>query len=170
MEKALKPKKGIKKNFLYNGLGFPVIIDEVEFSILDGEEYFHIEFDKLKFCFLTMIMVDPEVEFVGGMLKFVRQSLEFSMEEMAVELGVKAKTTILKMEEKHEERIKLTPFQKFKIKSAIKDHLDKIMSTKIERVLKDEPKKPVIKEKPAPMRLSAEMSVSSFFELGTATA
>ena len=160
----MKEKKGIKKNFIYKGLGFPIMIDEVEFSVIDGEEYYNIDFEKLKYSFLAIIMIEPEIEFVGGMLKFARQSLELSMEEMAEKLGV-VKSTISKWEALNDDLIKLDQFQKFKIKSAIKVHLDKIMEMKIERVLVEPPKKAIAKSrKPAPMKIPTDLSLSSVFE------
>ena len=165
MGKITKEKKGTKKNFLYKGLGFPIVIEEVQFSIIDGEEYYDIDFENLKYSFLAIIMIEPNIEFGGGMLKFVRQSLELSMEEMAEKLGVAAKSTISKWEAANEDSIKLAPFQKFKIKSAIRAHLDKIMELKIERVLVEEPKKQASKvQKPVPMRVPANLSLSSVYE------
>ena len=164
MKNEIKIKKGIKKDFIYKGLGFPISIDEVEFSIIEGEEYYDIDFEKLKYSFLAIIMIEPKIEFIGGMLKFVRQSLELSMEEMAEKLGI-VKSTVSKWEALNDDVIKLDQFQKFKIKSAIKIHLDKIMEMKIERVLVEGPKKTAPKtNKPAPMKIPADLSLSSVFE------
>jgi hypothetical protein len=160
----LKEKKRIKKNVIYKGLGFPIMIDAVECSVIDGEEYYDIDFEKLKYSFLAIIMIEPEIEFVGGMLKFVRQSLELSMEEMAEILKI-AKSTISKWEAANEDAINLGPFQKFKIKSAIKSYLDKIMEMKIERVLVEGPKKTTPKtRRPAPMKVPSDLSLSKVFE------
>lgn len=164
MAKTTKEKKITKENYKYYGLGFPVILEKVEVTIIDGEEYYDIDFQNLKYGFLAILMIDPNIDFLGGMIKFVRQSLELSMEEMATRLDV-VKSTISKWEVKNEEVIKLTDFQKFKIKQDIKSYLDKIMEIKIEKVLdKKDKKKTALPSKPKPMRVPTNLPLSAVFD------
>jgi transcriptional regulator with XRE-family HTH domain len=161
--KEISNERKIEKDYIYHGLGFPVILKEVGYHEIDGERYYEINFMEIKFTFLIFIMTYPKIEISGGMLKFIRQSLEITMEEMADRLKV-AKSTISKWESKNHDKIELSNLQRFKIKSHIKDHLDRIMEYKIEQVLEEE--KTMKKEK-RPLKaieFPSTLSLSSLFE------
>lgn len=159
--KTAPSKRLIKKNYIYHGLGFPVELESVEVEVIDGEEYYNIDILNLKFSMLIVLMIDPSIKLLGGMIKFVRQSLELSMEEMANKLGV-VKSTIQKWEEKSDKIIELTDFQIFKVKQEIKNYLDRIIEFKIEKVLDDKVKKES-KKAQKPMRVPLNIPLSELF-------
>lgn len=163
MKKEQGKNRKIKKNFKYSGLGFPVILEEVIVETIEGEDYYHIDFQELKYSFLILIMFNPNLDLIGGMLKFTRQSLELSMDEMAERMQV-AKSTIAKWESKVEEKIKLSDLQLFRIKQDIKSHLDKIMEYKIERVLDKKKKDAPASKKAAPLKVPTQISLASLFD------
>ena len=161
-----KTNERIEKNFLYHGLGFPVILDEVIIEIDGDEEYYQINFESIQIQALNHIMSDPNVELTGGMLKFVRQTLEMSTDEMA-QLLKKVKSTISKWEtNKREEFIKLTPLDKFRIKTEIKNYFIRMLDESVESVLETKSEK-TAKKKPIKLKTVNSLNpITSIIQIG----
>ena len=112
-------------------------------------------------------MSDPNVELTGGMLKFVRQTLEMSTDEMA-QLLKKVKSTISKWEtNKREEFIKLTPLDKFRIKTEIKNYFIRMLDESVESVLETKSEK-TAKKKPIKLKTVNSLNpITSIIQIGT---
>jgi DNA-binding transcriptional regulator YiaG len=76
-------KKKIVKNYIYEGLGFPITLHNVELVEFDGE--FHPKIDARKISDMAIIsLVDQKSRLTGNQIKFIRKYFFKSLREFSI--------------------------------------------------------------------------------------
>lgn len=75
-------KKKIVKNYIYEGLGFPIALHDVELVEFDGE--FHPKLDVRNISDIAIIsLVDQKYRLTGNQIKFIRKYFSKSLREFS---------------------------------------------------------------------------------------
>ena len=76
-----------KKNYRYYGLGFPVLLENIEFLKIDGAMAPNIDYIKLEELVLPLIAQKP-TRLTGAEIKFIRHHFRMSLIDFAKRFGV----------------------------------------------------------------------------------
>ncbi len=91
-----------KKNFLYEGLGFPVLLADVKTEIHEGEEIPLINHRRLEEAVFEQLILTPEI-LTGAQLAWVRGFMGLSQVELAKHLAFNSHATISSWESRGHE-------------------------------------------------------------------
>jgi DNA-binding transcriptional regulator YiaG len=88
----------MNKSFVFEGFGFPILLENVEFVSQDGEVYPNLNYEEL--AKKTMLyLVRSEHALTGNQVKFLRKQLGLSLEEFGKMLDV-SHVAVIKWEAK----------------------------------------------------------------------
>jgi DNA-binding transcriptional regulator YiaG len=111
-----------KKNYLYNGLGFPIILKQADFKKIGGKWLLKLDVHKLADKVIKAIPSKP-VGMTGAEIRFARTYFELSKRKFAEELNV-SHTAVNKWEEADQEKAKIDPHTEIMLRSYIKLRLN----------------------------------------------
>jgi len=110
--------KKTQKNYLYNGLGFPIILKQAEFKMIAGKWLLKVDVIKVADAVIRALPIKP-VGLTGAEIKFVRTYFELSKRKFAEELNV-SHTAVNKWEAADQERAKIDSHIEIMLRSYIK--------------------------------------------------
>ena len=99
-------RKKIKK-FIYEGLGFPVILKNVPVIKMQGEEVLDIDFNALQKVVL-LILCRKDSSLTGNEIKFIRKYFEMTSTEFGMKFGC-SHSAVLKWEKYENHFAKIEP-------------------------------------------------------------
>jgi len=92
-------KTKVTKNFIYGGLGFPVIFRTVEVKEVMGELVPNINHRKLQDD-AFLVLLDAGFKFTGAHLSFVRHYMGLKQDDLGQRLGLSGHSMVSKWEKK----------------------------------------------------------------------
>ncbi len=98
-------KTKFKNNYLYNGLGFPLLLEKAEFSLIAGKWMLKVDVEKLSELVIKALPVKNS-GLTGSEIRFARTYFDLSKREFAKELNV-SHTTVNKWEESGQDKAKI---------------------------------------------------------------
>jgi len=110
--------KKTQKNYLYNGLGFPIILKQAEFKMIAGKWLLKVDVKKVSDAVIRALPVKP-AGLTGAEVRFVRTYFELSKRKFAEELNV-SHTAVNKWEAADQERAKIESHIEIMLRSYIK--------------------------------------------------
>ena len=97
--------KKTQKTYIYNGLGFPVLLKTAEFNFVGKKWLLKIDVKKVSEVVIKALPTKP-VGLTGAEIKFARTYFELSKRKLAEELNV-SHTAVNKWEESDQEKAKM---------------------------------------------------------------
>ncbi|MBM4251921.1 MAG: hypothetical protein FJ146_08110 [Deltaproteobacteria bacterium] len=137
----------VVKNFIYGGLGFPVIFRSVEVKEVMGELVPNINHRKLQDeAFLALLSAN--FKFSGAHLSFVRNYMGLKQEDLGLRLGLSGHSMVSKWEKKRADATGMSSAVEAGVRILMYEYLNKsqIPTETVILVLSgdlDEPKGPV---------------------------
>lgn len=116
-------KKEILQEYIFTGFGFPVRLKNVTMITDNSYTYADIEDHKLEKKVLLKLAKSDQA-LTGAQLKYIRQFLEYTIRDFANLLGV-THPTIIKWQEKRQERTGMNYSTEILVKSALLIRLTK---------------------------------------------
>lgn len=110
------------KNFIYYGLGFPVILSNFPMKTYWGEEMADINYNTLKKIVLDLLSRKP-FPLTGNEIRFVRQYFGMNYTQFGERFG-QTRQAVTKWENKGDDFASITPSMELHIRLAILDILD----------------------------------------------
>jgi hypothetical protein len=124
-------KTKVKNNYLYTGLGFPVLLDQVEIVLLGNE--WHPKIDVRKVANIVIeVLAAKESPLTGNEVRFVRTHFGMSLRDFANNVVHETHTAVKKWEDKRDEPTKMNPNTEF----VIRNYIIEETSTKSEKKAK----------------------------------
>ena len=100
-------KKKIVKNYIYDGLGFPVELHNIELVLLEGE--FHPRIDIRQVADATIkTLVTQENRLTGNQIKFIRSYFSMSLREFSKVVN-ESHAAVKKWEDCHNKKTNMDP-------------------------------------------------------------
>ena len=106
------------KNYIYNGLGFPVLLQEAEFRKISGKWLLKIDVEKVSDEVMKALPTKP-VGLTGSEIRFIREYFNLSKRKFAEELNV-SHTAVNKWEDKENEKAKIDPHVEITLRALVK--------------------------------------------------
>ncbi len=107
-----------KKNYTYNGLGFPVVIEEAELRKVGDKWLLKVDIEKLSDEVMKVLPAKPG-GLTGAEIRFMRTYFGLSRRSLASELNV-SHTAVNKWEETGNERAKIDPHVEIMFRALMK--------------------------------------------------
>jgi DNA-binding transcriptional regulator YiaG len=107
-----------KKNYVYNGLGFPVVLDVAEFRKIRGEWLLKIDVKKVSKEVIKSLLTKTS-GLTGVEIKFIRTYFDLSKRKLADELNV-SHTAVNKWEKADQKRAKIASHVEVMLRALIK--------------------------------------------------
>jgi DNA-binding transcriptional regulator YiaG len=92
----------IVKSYIYEGLGFPIKLKDVEMVMIDGELHPKVDVRKLADQVIKELPFQKE-RLTGGQVKFIRTYFEMSLREFATKVVNESHTAVAKWEKMNED-------------------------------------------------------------------
>ena len=115
-------RKKIKK-FIYEGLGFPVVLKNVPVIKMQGKEVLDINFNTLQKAVL-LILCRKDTTLTGNEIKFIRKYFEMTLTEFGMKFGY-SHAAVLKWEKYGNDFAKMEPTTDVCIRLFIFSHINK---------------------------------------------
>ena len=112
----------MKKNYIYNGLGFPVILEKALFIKIRNEWILKIDVKRLANIVFTALPNKP-TGLTGAEIRFARTHLDLSKRKFAEHLNV-SHTAVNKWEQSGENKAHIDPLTEVALRAFIKLQLD----------------------------------------------
>lgn len=110
--------KKTQKNYLYNGLGFPVLLKTAEFRLVGQKWLLKIDVKKAAEAVIRALPTKP-VGLTGAEIKFARTYFDLSKRKLAEELNV-SHTAVNKWEDADQEKAKMDSHMEILFRSYIR--------------------------------------------------
>lgn len=110
--------KKTQKNYLYNGLGFPVLLKTAEFRLVGQKWLLKVDVKKVAEAVIRALPSKP-VGLTGAEIKFARTYFDLSKRKLAEELNV-SHTAVNKWEDADQEKAKMDSSLEILFRSYIK--------------------------------------------------
>lgn len=107
-----------QKNYIYNGLGFPVLLEEAEFRKIGGKWLLKIDVEKVSDEVIKALPT-KSAGLTGAEIRFIRTYFDLSKRALASELNV-SHTAVNKWEDFENERAKIDPHVEVMLRALIK--------------------------------------------------
>jgi DNA-binding XRE family transcriptional regulator len=108
----------IQNNYLYNGLGFPIILERADFKKIGEKWLLKIDVKKLSEKVIRALPYKP-VGLTGAEIRFIRTYFDLSKRKFAEEIKV-SHTAVNKWEEYDQERAKIDIHVEIMLRSLVK--------------------------------------------------
>lgn len=112
----------IKKNYIYNGLGFPIVLAKAEFHKVRNRWLLKIDVEKLSDLVIRLLPEKP-TGLTGDEIRFMRTYLGFSKRKLADLLRV-SHTAVNKWETCDDKKARIEPLTEVALRSFIKLQLN----------------------------------------------
>ena len=110
-----------QKNYIYNGLGFPILLREAEFRKIRGEWLLKVDVEKVAYEVIKALPIKP-AGLTGAEIRFIREYFNLSKRKFAEELNV-SHTAVNKWEDTEQEKAKIDPHVEITLRAFIKIRL-----------------------------------------------
>jgi transcriptional regulator with XRE-family HTH domain len=110
-----------QKNYIYNGLGFPVLLEEAEFRKIGGKWLLKIDVKKVSDEVIKALPT-KSAGLTGAEIRFIRTYFDLSKRALASELNV-SHTAVNKWEDTEKEKAKIDPHVEITLRAFIKIRL-----------------------------------------------
>ena len=110
-----------KKNYIYNGLGFPLLLKEAEFRKVGGKWLLKIDIEKVSHEVIKALPTKAS-GLTGAEIRFIRTYFDLSKRALACELNV-SHTAVNKWEDTEQEKAKIDPHVEITLRAFIKIRL-----------------------------------------------
>lgn len=107
-----------KKNYIYNGFGFPIILETAEFRKVRGQWLLKVDVKKLAELVIKILPEKP-TGLTGAEIRFARTYLDLSKRKLAEHLNV-SHTAVNKWEQSDEKKAHIDPLTEVALRSFIK--------------------------------------------------
>jgi DNA-binding transcriptional regulator YiaG len=107
-----------QKNYLYNGLGFPIILQQANFKKISGKWLLKIDVQKIS-DIVMKALPSKLMGLTGAEIRFARTYFGLSKRKFAEELNV-SHTAVNKWEEADQEKARIDPHIEIMLRSFIK--------------------------------------------------
>jgi DNA-binding transcriptional regulator YiaG len=107
-----------QKNYLYNGLGFPILLKQANFKKVGGKWLLKVDVKKIADEVIKALPTKP-VGLTGAEIRFARTYFDLSKRKLAEELNV-SHTAVNKWEDADQEKAKIDPHVEITLRSFIK--------------------------------------------------
>jgi DNA-binding transcriptional regulator YiaG len=107
-----------QKNYIYNGLGFPVLLREAEFKKIGGKWLLKVDVQKVSDEVIKALPTKP-VGLTGAEIRFIRTYFDLSKRKFAEELNV-SHTAVNKWEDSENEKAKIDPHVEITLRAFVK--------------------------------------------------
>lgn len=146
--------KKTQKNYLYNGLGFPVMLKTAEFRFIGQKWLLKVDVKKVAEAVIRALPSKP-VGLTGAEIKFARTYFDLSKRKLAEELNV-SHTAVNKWEDADQEKAKMDSSMEILFRSYIKLKLkeEEADFSNFYRGLLDESKKFSEEVEPQPLEIA----------------
>ncbi len=111
-------KTKIETNYHYTGLGFPIILKQVEMVLLGNEWHPKIDVRNVASIVITMLAT-KEVPFTGNEVRFIRTHFGMSLRKFADTVVHETHVAVKKWEDKGDELTNMNPNTEFVIRNYI---------------------------------------------------
>lgn len=111
-------KTRTEMNYVYNGLGFPIILEEVTFRSIRGEWLLKIDVEKVADAIIKVLPEKP-TGLTGSEIRFARTYLKLSKRKLAERLNV-SHTAVNKWEQTEEKRAHIDPLVEVALRAFIR--------------------------------------------------
>ncbi len=110
-----------QKKYIYNGLGFPVLLEEAEFIKVGGKWLLKIDVEKVSDQVIKALPT-KSAGLTGAEIRFIRTYFDLSKRALASELNV-SHTAVNKWEDAEQEKAKIDPHVEITLRAFIKIRL-----------------------------------------------
>lgn len=140
------------ETFIYKGLGFPILLENVPMKKRVGEWTIDIDFDQLERCVLFSL-IEKQAPLKGKEIRFIRNYIDMSTHEFAEILGV-THVTVLHWEK---DETKMNPGIEIVLRLYILNHL-KVTDKEFRNIYKKLTPKAIAKfhKENSPLEIDAE--------------
>jgi len=107
-----------QKNYLYHGLGFPILLEEAEFRNVGGKWLLKVNVQEIADAIIRLLPTKP-MGLTGAEVRFIRTYFNLSKRGFAKELNV-SHTAVNKWEDTDGHRAKIDPHVEIALRSFIK--------------------------------------------------
>lgn len=111
-----------KKDYIYNGFGFPIILEKAVFHKVRGEWLLKLDIEKLAEVVINLLPQKP-TGLTGSEIRFARTYLELSKRKLAELLNI-SHTAVNKWESTENEKANIDPLSEVALRSFIKLQLN----------------------------------------------
>ncbi len=112
----------IKKNFLYEGLGFPIIFTKVPVKNIWDELVPDINHRQLQDIVFRTLLCE-KIKLSGAHLSFVRHYMELKQEDLAKKLGLSGHSMISKWESKKQNSTGMSSATEAAVRALMREYL-----------------------------------------------
>lgn len=113
----MKNKKFVKE-YIYDGLGFPVLLEKAELMKIRGEWLLCAEFEEIADLIISALPSKP-AGLTGAEIRFIRTYFNLSKRKFAEELNV-THTAVGNWEEADQKRAKIDPHVEINLRALVK--------------------------------------------------
>jgi transcriptional regulator with XRE-family HTH domain len=110
-----------QKHYIYNGLGFPILLKEAEFRKVGGKWLLKIDVEKVSDQVIKALPT-KSAGLTGAEIRFIRTYFDLSKRALASELNV-SHTAVNKWEDAEQEKAKIDPHVEITLRAFIKIRL-----------------------------------------------
>lgn len=143
----------IQKNYLYKGLGFPILLERADFKKIGGKWLLKIDVKKLSEKVIRALPYKP-VGLTGSEIRFIRTYFDLSKRKFSEELKV-SHTAVNKWEDCDQERARIDIHVEIMLRSLIKLKLNEESDfSNFYRGLMDDVKKFSDQDSTEPMKIA----------------
>ncbi len=111
-------KTKFKNNYLYNGLGFPILLEKAEFHFVEGKWLLKVDVEKIADLVIKALPLKNS-GLTGAEIHFARTYFEYSKREFAKQLNI-SHTAVNKWEDSGNEKAKMDSSLEIFLRSFIK--------------------------------------------------
>lgn len=147
----MQKREKIAEQFVYDGLGFPVILDKVSLHNIRGEWLPKIDIERLADIVFKALPSKPS-KFTGNEIKFIRTYLDESKSSFGAIFKL-SHTAIAKWEKSCNDYAPIAPAQEIAIRLYLKDYMN-VSAKDFYKAYKTIESSVYIEEKEEPMKIA----------------